>query len=33
VVFTRTQLNDPKFVREHKDAILLAGREGRIVDS
>ena len=33
VTFTRTQLNDPKFVREHKDAILLAGREGRIVDS
>lgn len=33
VTFTRAQLQDAKFVREHKDEILRAGREGRIVDS
>lgn len=33
VTFTRAQLRDAKFVREHKDAILQASREGRIVDS
>ncbi len=33
VTFTKAQLQDAKFVREHKDEILRAGREGRIVDS
>lgn len=32
VTFTRTQLQDAKFVRANKDAIMLAAREGRIVD-
>lgn len=33
VTFTKAQLQDAKFVREHKDEILRASREGRIVDS
>jgi len=32
-VFTRAQLQDPKFVREHADEIRKAAREGRIVNS
>lgn len=31
--FTRAQLQDAKFVREHKDEIMQAAREGRIVES
>ncbi|NOZ27971.1 MAG: hypothetical protein GXP39_07965 [Chloroflexi bacterium] len=31
-VFTRSQLRDPKFYAEHKDEIMQALREGRIVD-
>ncbi|MFN8493127.1 MAG: hypothetical protein U0350_36325 [Caldilineaceae bacterium] len=33
VTFTRAQLQNPEFVRQNKDAILQASREGRIVDS
>lgn len=33
VTFTRAQLQDPKFVREHAEEILRAQREGRIVNS
>ncbi len=33
VTFTRTQLQDAKFVREHQEAIRQAYREGRIVNS
>lgn len=33
VTFTRAQLSDPKFVREHMEEIRRAGREGRIVNS
>lgn len=33
ITFTRAQLQDPAFVRAHKDEILRAGREGRIVNS
>ena len=31
-VFTRSQLRDPKFFREHRDEIMAAMREGRIVE-
>ena len=31
--FTRNQLSDPVFVRANREAILQAGREGRIVNS
>lgn len=31
--FTRQQLSDPKFVREHQAEIMQASRDGRIVDS
>lgn len=31
--FTRAQLQNPQFVRENKEAIMQAAREGRIVDS
>lgn len=31
--FSRAQLSDPKFVREHQAEIMQASREGRIVDS
>lgn len=33
VTFTRKQLQDPAYVREHQAEILQAAREGRIVDS
>lgn len=33
VTFTRTQLQDPVFVREHQTEIMQAAREGRIVSS
>ena len=31
-VFTRSQLRDPKFFREHREEIMAALREGRIVE-
>lgn len=31
--FTQAQLRDPRFVREHKDEIMQAARDGRIVRS
>lgn len=31
-VFTRSQLRDPKFFREHRVEIMTAAREGRIVE-
>lgn len=31
-VFTRSQLRDPKFFQAHRDAIMQAVREGRIVE-
>jgi len=33
VTFTRKQIQDPAYVREHQAEILQAAREGRIVDS
>lgn len=33
VTFTKTQLQNPAFVREHQAEIMQAAREGRIVDS
>lgn len=33
VTFTRAQLQNPAFVREHQAEIMQAAREGRIVDS
>lgn len=33
VTFTRAQMRDPAFVRQHADEIQRAAREGRIVDS
>lgn len=33
VTFTRAQLQNAEFVRQNKDAIIQASREGRIVDS
>lgn len=33
VTFTRKQLQDPAYVREHQAEIMQAAREGRIVDS